>query len=138
MNWLNERQLQVHIPVVAWLMIVGHSVFLLIAAFVFALLTGIGFATGDQTAAGVLGVVGTTIGLLLAVLGLPGLAAGIGLLARKAWARYLAIVIAVLGMANVPVGTLIGLCAAAVLLQDEASAYFGERALPAPPAPATA
>ena len=127
MNQLNDRQLELHVPIVAWLLIIGHAFFLLGAVLMFTLLTGIGVAVDDRTALAILGLVGTTMGGLLAVLALPGLAAGFGLLARKSWARILGIVIAGLGLVNFPVGTLLGLYALWVLLQDAGGDYFGRR-----------
>jgi len=124
MNQFNEQQMRVHVPIVAWLMIVSHVLFLLVACFVFALLAGIGVAVGEAEAARVLTIVATLVAGLLALLALPGLAAGIGLLARQKWARILAIVVAVLGLLNFPIGTLIGAYAIWVLLQDAATAYF--------------
>jgi len=128
MNSLNQRQLQLHVPVVGWLLIVGHAIFLLVGVFVFLLLTGIGVASGEREAAAVLVTVGTAVGLLLVVLGIPGLVAGAGLLARKSWARILAIVVGILGLVNIPVGTVIGAYALFVLMQDAAAEYFAPRA----------
>jgi hypothetical protein len=127
MNQLNEQRLQLHVPVVAWLLIIGHAFFLMGAALLFSLFAGIGVAVDDRTALTILGLVGTTMGGLLAALALPGLAAGFGLLARKSWARVLAIVIAALGLANFPVGTLVGAYAIWVLLQDAGGDYFSRR-----------
>ena len=124
---LNARQLQVHIPIVAWLLIVGHAIFLLVGAFVFVLLTSIGVSVRDPVAPTILLIVGTAVASLLGVLAGPGLVAGFGLLARKSWARILAIVVAILGLLNFPLGTLIGLYVIWVLLQDAASAYFEQR-----------
>jgi hypothetical protein len=45
----------------------------------------------------------------MALLGLPGLLAGYGLLTRKPWARILAIVVGILSLLNFPIGTAIGL-----------------------------
>jgi hypothetical protein len=128
MNSLNQRQLQLHVPVVGWLLIVGHAMFLLIGMFVFLLLTGIGVATGEREAMAILGAVGTAVGLLLIVLGIPGLVAGAGLLARKSWARILALVVGILGLVNFPIGTAIGLYAIFVLMQDAATEYFAPHA----------
>jgi hypothetical protein len=47
-----------------------------------------------------------------------------GLLTRKAWARVVAIVVAVLGLLNVPIGTLIGIYALWVLFSGSVEAYF--------------
>jgi hypothetical protein len=124
MNFLNERQLQLHVTILGWLYIVGNAIFLLIGAFVFMLLAGIGVASGDSQAMAILSIVGTVVGALLAVLAIPGLVAGYGLLARKAWGRVLAIVVGILGLINFPVGTAIGIYAILVLLQEEANGYF--------------
>ena len=128
MNSLDQRQLQLHVPVLGWLLIVGHAIFLLVGMFVFVLLTGIGFASGEREAMTVLTIVGMAVGLLLVVLGIPGLVAGAGLLARKPWARILAIVVGILGLVNVPIGTAIGVYTLFVLMQDAATEYFAPQA----------
>jgi hypothetical protein len=128
MNSLNQRQLQLHVPVVGWLLIVGNATLLLVGVFVFLLLTGIGIGSGDRQATAILGIVGTTVGLLLIALAIPGLVAGAGLLARKAWARILAIVVGILGLVNFPIGTAIGIYTLWVLMQDAATEYFAPRA----------
>ena len=97
-------------------------------AFVFLLLTGIGAASGERQALTILGVVGTSVGLLTA-LGVPGLIAGYGMLTHKPWARIMALVLGFLGMVNFPVGTAIGIYAFWVLTQPAATDYF---AAPAP------
>ncbi len=127
MNQLNEQQLQVHVPIVAWLMIGGHAIFLAIACFVFFVLTTVGMTVRDAEAPVILFTVATGVAALLSVLAIPGMIAGIGLLARQSWARILAIVVAILGLLNFPLGTLIGLYTIWVLLQQDASAYFGRQ-----------
>ena len=62
-----------------WLLIFGHGLFLLIAAFVFLLLTSIGLAVRDQQASLILSIVGGSVGLFLSVLAVPGLVAGLRL-----------------------------------------------------------
>jgi hypothetical protein len=129
MNAMDQRDVQQHITILGWLYLVGHAIFLVIGAFVFLLLTGIGVATGEAEAMTVLGVVGTSVGLLLAALAVPGLLAGYGLLSRKPWARILAVVVGILGLVNFPIGTAIGLYTFWVLTQPAATEYF---AAPAP------
>lgn len=124
MNQLDARQLQVHVPVLGWLLVASNGVFLLTGAFLFLLLVGIGVSVNDPVAFRVLGIVGTLVGTFLGALGIPGVVAGIGLLARKAWGRILAIVVAILGLLAFPVGTIIGIYACWVLLQDQATEYF--------------
>jgi hypothetical protein len=125
MSIVKETAVQQHVSILGWLFIVGNAAFLLIGGFVFTLLTGLGQTVSDPEARALLPLVGSTVGLLLALLSVPGLAAGYGLLTRKPWARVLAIVVAVLGLLNFPVGTAIGIYALWVLLQTSAATYFG-------------
>jgi len=134
MNQLNQRQLQQHVTLLGWLLIVEHAILLLVAAFVFVLLMGVGVVSGDSEAMAILGIVGTSVGVFLAALSVPGIAAGIGLLQRKSWGRFLAMVVGVLGMLNVPLGTLIGIYALWALMQDSAAEYFGGSTMTAQPA----
>ena len=124
MNQLSVRDLEQHVPVLGWLLIVSHAVFLLIGAFVFALLTGIGAMSGEGDAFAILALVGTIVGVIMVVLALPGMLAGYGLLKRQPWGRVLAIIVAALNLANFPVGTLIALYTLWVLFQQAAGDYF--------------
>jgi hypothetical protein len=72
--------------------------------------------------------------MFLAALSVPGIVAGIGLLKRKSWGCFLAMVVSVLGMLNVPLGTLIGIYTLWVLMQDAAAEYFGGSTMMAQPA----
>ena len=125
MNQLSVRDMHQHVTILGWLLIVAHAIFLVIGAFVFFLLTGIGVVSGDRQAFAVLGIVATFVGGLLAVLGIPGILAGVGLLRRRNWGRVLAIIVTVLGLVNFPLGTILGVYALWVLLQNSASEYFG-------------
>jgi len=129
MNQMNQRDMDQHVPILGWLYVVGHAIFLVIGAFVFLLLVGLAPVTGETEAIWILTLVGTTVGLLMAALGLPGVIAGYGLLKRKPWARILAIVVGILNLINFPVGTAIGLYTLWVLTQPAATEYF---AAPAP------
>ena len=124
---MNPRQVEQHIVILGWLYVAGHALFLVVGAFVFLLLTGIGLATADMEARAVLVVVGPTVGLLLAILALPGIAADFGLLYHKPWARILAIVVGILGLVNFPLGTAIGLYACWVLLPTSSQGWFAPR-----------
>ncbi len=127
MNQLNEQQLKQHVTILGWVLILEHALLFLVGLFVWALLSGLGVVSRDAEAVAVLGIVGTSVALLLAALSVPGLVAGLALLARKAWGRYLALAVAGLGLLNVPLGTLIGIYAIWVLLQDAASEHFAGR-----------
>jgi hypothetical protein len=124
MNQLNEQQLRQHVTILGWILLLEHVVLLFVGLFVWIVLTGIAAVTRDPEAVAILGIVAIAVALLLAALSVPGLVAGWALLARKSWARYLALAVAVLGLVNVPLGTLIGIYAIWVLLQDTAASYF--------------
>ena len=124
MKQLNEQQLQVHVPIIAWLLIATNLIVALVGFLMFALLMGAASLVRDPEAVMILPLVAAFIPTLMVVLAIPGLVAGFGLLARKAWARILAVVAAVLGLASFPVGTLIGIYALFVLMQDAATNYF--------------
>ncbi len=127
MDQLDTKQLRVHVSILGWLLIVTNALFLALAAFLFLLLVGIGFATGEPEARNILSVIGVSLAVLFTILGIPGIVAGAGLLARQAWGRILAMVVAILGLVNIPLGTAIGLYTLWVLLQNSAAAYFAGR-----------
>ena len=125
MNQLSSDQMQQHATILGWLHIFGNALMFLMGFFVFALLWGIGVTSGDAEAARILGIIGTSVGAFLVLLGIPGVVAGYGLLRGKAWGRILALVVGFLGLVNFPLGTAIGIYTLWALLQDSASDYFG-------------
>jgi hypothetical protein len=127
MNRFDERDLELHVSILGWVHIIGSAFFLVLAAFAFIVLPALGAFSGDPNGVVVLGVLGTGLGLLMAVLGLPGLVAGYGLLKRKPWARTLALVLGVLNLVNFPLGTAMGVYTLLVLLQQSATDYFENR-----------
>lgn len=129
---LNDQDIGTHVKIVGWLLIATHILLLLIGGFVFLLLTGVGAISRDPEAMGILSVVGTLVGGFLGVLSLPGILAGIGLLVRQVWGRYLAIIVGFLNLFNVPIGTVIGAYAIWVLLQESANNYFAPPLVPRP------
>ncbi len=122
---MSQKDLQFHVRVLGWVLIATHAVGLVVAGLLFFLLTGIGVFTGDGVAFSILSVVGTGLALFVLILSFPGILAGYGLLKGKEWGRILALVVAVLGLLNFPLGTAIGIYALYVLLQQEAGFYFG-------------
>jgi len=124
-NQLSSDQMQQHATILGWLHIFVNALMFLMGFFVFALLWGIGVTSGDAEAARILGIIGTSVGAFLVLLGIPGVVAGYGLLRGKAWGRILALVVGFLGLVNFPLGTAIGIYTLWALLQDSASDYFG-------------
>lgn len=124
MNQLTVNDLRTHVPILGWLLIIGHAIFLVIGVFVFLLLAGIGAVSGDRQALAILFVVATFVAVLMAALSIPGIIAGYGLLKRRNWGRVLGIIVAILNLLNFPIGTLLGGYALFVLMQTSASEYF--------------
>jgi hypothetical protein len=113
-----------HVQVLGWILIAVHAIFLAIGAFVFALLVSIGAVSGSGDAIAILSLVAVGVSALMALLALPGILAGYGLLHRKPWGRVLAIIVAALNIVNFPLGTILGIYALWVLLQQAADEYF--------------
>jgi hypothetical protein len=61
----------------------------------------------------------TFIAALVGILSIPSIIAGWGLSKRKAWARVLTMILAVLSLPSVPVGTAIGVYALVIMLNDD-------------------
>ena len=78
MKTLNERQLQVHGPIVAWLLIVTNGLLAVTYLLIIALTLG---------APAYLLMRALAFPALMVALAIPGLIAGFGLRERKAWAR---------------------------------------------------
>jgi hypothetical protein len=136
MNQLSEKELHTHVPIVGWLNILADSIFLLLGICGFVFLAGLGvFAaadSGDAVVLPILGLTGTVGLLFFAVLALPGMLAGYGLLKRKKWGQILGIVVGALSLFNIPVGTALGAYTLFVLFQNSANDYFdGQQAEPA-------
>lgn len=123
---MNRKQIEQHIPVLGMVHLVSGAFFALIGVFVFFFLSSLGVivAVDDPIAPRVLSMIGVSVGVLLVVLGLPGILAGYGLLKRRSWARGLAVAVGVLNLFNVPLGTVIGGYTLFVLLQDDAAEAF--------------
>ena len=90
----------------------------------------------DAAIAGpVLGLIGGFLFFLIAVLAVPGIIAGVGLLKYRPWARILTIVLSALQLISVPIGTALGIYGFWVLLNSETERLFaGPGAAFVPPA----
>jgi hypothetical protein len=128
MNQLSEKELHMHVQIAAWLNILADGIFLVLGICGFVFFSGLGlFAaadSGDAVVLPILGLIGI-VGLgFFAMLALPGMLAGYGLLKRKKWGQILGIVVGVLSLVNLPVGTAIGAYTLFVLFQNSANEYF--------------
>jgi hypothetical protein len=138
MKQLNEQQLQTHVPIVGWLLITYSILNMIVGLFAFAFImsgsvffTQLGPAVNDPEATRIFSVLttlttltATLTGVLVIGLAIPALVAGIGLLARKSWARIFGFIMSVFMLIVVPIGTLIGIYTILVLMQDAATTYF--------------
>ncbi len=141
MKQLNEQDLQTHVPLTGWLLI-AYSVLQMVgglAAFTIFMFGSVFWtdiarldsAARDPEAVRIFAMFNTLtvlmavfIGVLVIGLAIPALVAGIGLLAHKAWARVLGVVVSVFMVLNIPMGTLVGAYAIFVLMQVAATRYF--------------
>lgn len=114
---IDPRDVGRHVRFVGWLYLLVHGFILLSAAAVgLAMLLFVDSRGALADPAAVLS--------LLAAVALPGAVAGAGLLRHQRWARPVAMIVGVLQLGAFPVGTVIGLYALGVLLQEAAASYF--------------
>jgi hypothetical protein len=113
-----------HVTVVGALHIGLAALTLLAAAIVFMAVVGGGLISGDREAIRITAIVGTTVSGFLALLAVPAIVGGIGLLKHLSWARILVLIVAVLDLFLIPFGTLLGIYTIWVLMQDETAQLF--------------
>lgn len=94
------------------------------AAIAFVAIAGGGMISQDPVAMQVTMIVAICVAGFLALLSLPGIAAGAGLLKRRPWARILALVVGAVNLVNVPLGTALGIYTFWVLMQDGTARLF--------------
>ena len=121
---MEENKMEKHLTVVASLQ-VGFSALGIIAAIVvFVVLKNVWAIVDDYEAERVLKIVAAWLPLFLIILSLPGLVGGIGLFLRQGWARILTLIVAALGLLNIPIGTALGIYTIWVLVQSETTKLF--------------
>jgi len=122
---MENSKMKKHVTVVGSIQI-GFSVLGLMGAVaIFVALTfARGFVDNDEVGQTVLRFLSISLPVLIGSISTIGLVAGMGLLVYKPWARYLVIVVSALGCVNIPFGTIKGVYAMWVLLQDETIKLF--------------
>lgn len=114
-----------HVKIIGILWIVFGAMSLLAAALMFTLLMGVSFIPDmDAPAPGILRFIGFFIGSFLAVLGLPKIIGGYGLLKGFEWGRILTLIVSFLSLLNVPFGTALGIYSIVILFDKETAAQF--------------
>lgn len=121
---MEENKMEKHVTIVASLQ-VGFSVLGILAAIIiFVVLRNVWTVVDDYEAERVLKIVAAWVPLFLIILSLPGLVGGIGLFLRQGWARILTLIVAALGLLNIPIGTALGIYTIWVLVQPETTKLF--------------
>jgi hypothetical protein len=115
---------QNHITLLGVLHIARGALILLIGMAIFAVLSGVGVLSDDETAMGVLGIIGMIILFIMFALAVPSIIAGIGVLMRREWGRITALVVGILSLVDIPFGTAIGVYSIWVLMNDETRMLF--------------
>ena len=83
-----------------------------------------GQSQDSAVAVPIMGAIGGIIAVFLLIVSVPGLAAGIGLLQFKSWARILTLILSGLDLLSVPIGTALGIYGFWVLLNRETEMLF--------------
>ena len=113
-----------HIRILGWLHIIFGALGLLAALAVFGGTMLGGVLSGSLKAMIGMGVIGGFAAAFLAVLAIPGLIAGYGLLKFRPWARILTILIGLFDLIHFPFGTALGVYTLWVLLSEDGAAQF--------------
>jgi O-antigen/teichoic acid export membrane protein len=125
---MEDSKMKKHVTVVGAIQI-GFGILGLIGAV--AVFFALNFAksqVGDEeVAVTVLNLLSVSLPVLIGFMSTLGLVGGIGLFTYQSWARYLVIVVSALGCLNIPIGTLKGVYALWVLLQDDTIKLFEKK-----------
>jgi hypothetical protein len=122
---MEESTMKKHITFVAALHI-GFSIIGIFCAFaLFFILRFTGsFVEDSDVAISVLRFIGVFLPFVIIIVSTAGLAAGIGLLGYRKWARILTLIVSAADCLNIPLGTLVGIYSIWTLMQDESIKLF--------------
>jgi hypothetical protein len=120
----NPERMRQHVTLLGALHIAFGVILLLLAIVVFTAVVGGGIISGDSDVMFITGTVGTLVGGFLALLSLPGIIAGFGLLNYRPWARIVAMILGAVNLLNIPFGTALGIYTLWVLLQPDTTVLF--------------
>lgn len=117
-------KMEKHVKVLGALYIALSVPNIFAALIVSTVMMGSGLLSGDPEATAILNTVGSLISYFLVIISIPSLVVGFGLLARKNWARLVAVIMGFINLPNIPLGTAVGVYTFWVLLQDESDEVF--------------
>jgi hypothetical protein len=113
-----------HVKALGVIYLVMGIIAVVMGLLLFGIIAGGGVISGDRTAMLTTGIVGTALCAFFAIISLPSIAAGYGLLKFKSWARILAVILGVLNLFGFPIGTAIGVYTLGVLMNDSTTPLF--------------
>jgi len=123
-NRMEENRMKKHVNVAAIIQIVFGSLLILGALVIVFAFGFVDQFVDDPTAVKVLDIVMIPLVTILGLFGAAMVAGGIGLLTCQSWGRILTLVMAALGLLNIPIGTLKGVYIIWVLVQPETVSLF--------------
>ena len=114
-----------HINLIGILWIVFGGLSLMVGFLGFLLLFGISFIPdmGPEVPF-ILRTIGIIAVFFFALLGIPKIIAGIGLLKKKEWGRVLTLIVSFISLMNIPFGTALGIYSIVILVKEESIQYF--------------
>jgi len=115
-----------HLTVVAVLSIGFGILGVFIAFIILVAVVGGGVLSGDYEAIRITSIVGPIIAGFIALISVPDIIGGIGLLKRRPWARILVLILSCIGLLNVPIGTAVGIYSIWVLVHDDTVKMFNK------------
>jgi hypothetical protein len=130
MRMTGPTSMRAHLHFTAFLFVLIGAVFALAAVLAPSLFSATAQAMaesgeeGADVGAALIAWTGRTVAVGGAVLSLPSLVCGWGLLRRRAWSRWLGIFLAALAVVQIPVGTIMGGYILWVLLSARFEAWF--------------
>ncbi|RJP25802.1 MAG: hypothetical protein C4527_16515 [Candidatus Omnitrophota bacterium] len=124
-----------HVRIVGVLHIIAGAFGILIGIIVLFVMGGVAFIVGVSAETGgseiaipILMAIGVIFAGFAMITSIPGILAGLGLLKRQSWARFLAIFISILYIPlHVPLGTALGVYSLWVLFSKETELLFNQK-----------
>ncbi|MBN2246920.1 MAG: hypothetical protein JW755_13865 [Candidatus Aminicenantes bacterium] len=114
-----------HIDIIAILWIVLGVLSFVGGMITFGILFGVSFIPDIGSEAPViLRTIGIILGIIAAVLSIPKVLAGIGLMRRQEWGRILTLIISFLAILNFPLGTALAIYSFVILVKEESIQLF--------------
>lgn len=115
-----------HVTVLGALYIAFGILGLIAAIVVFVAVAGGGWLSRDHDVVAITTTIAVLIGGFLAVLSIPAIVGGAGLMKYAPWARILVLILGVINIFNIPFGTVLAIYTLWVLLNDETARMFSE------------